>query len=57
MVKNEAPFKVGDLVKTTFRKKEPNIVRKITEIWSNSPCGSGWSVSVDGGERCLHVGE
>lgn len=45
-------LKVGDLVTTDWLVDKEDIVRKITTIYTDNQCGSGFRASADGGEPC-----
>ena len=47
-----APFKVGDLVTTTYRPDDAKVVRRVTRVEGDADCASTWRVWADGGDPC-----
>ena len=45
-------FKIGDKVKTDYKRDEMNVLRTITKIEKSPYYGSGYIASADSGEEC-----
>lgn len=53
----EAPFEVGDFVKTDFNENETDVVRTVVYVHKSIDSASGWLVVANGGEPCKCCGK
>jgi len=52
----DAPFKIGDKVKSKYHPDETNVIRTVTEVIKDTTYRSGYAVSTDGGGACSECG-